>query len=212
MPTDTTGAPDSGERMIPQEELRRILASKTVAILGCGGLGSNCAAMLVRSGVLKLTLVDFDTVEAGNLNRQMFFTDQVGMIKVDALAITLGRIDPSVNLRVIHECINAENMLGMITGADVIVEAVDSAETKALILHLCGREVPDVPLISASGLAGHASANRIETIRLADSLWVAGDLTSDIRDGHALVASRVMIAAAHQAHAVIRILLGLEGA
>lgn len=212
MPTDTSGAPDSGERMIPQEELRAGLVSKCVAILGCGGLGSNCAAMLVRSGVHKLTLVDFDDVEVDNLNRQMFFTDQVGMSKVDALAATLGNIDPDVALRLIHQCIDAESILGMIAGADVIVEAVDSAETKALILHVCGREVPDVPLVAASGLAGHASANRIETIQLADNLWVAGDLTSDIRDGHALVASRVMIAAAHQAHAVIRILLGFEGA
>lgn len=212
MVADKSGAPDSGERMIPQEELRAGLASKCVTILGCGGLGSNCAGMLVRSGVLKLTLVDFDNVEADNLNRQMFFTDQVGMSKVDALAATLGNIDPNVALRRIHECIDAESILGMIADADVIVEAVDSAETKALILHVCGREVPDVPLVSASGLAGHASANRIETIQLADNLWVAGDLTSDIRDGHALVASRVMIAAAHQAHAVIRILLGFEGA
>lgn len=202
----------NGEEPIPQAELRERLATKAVAVLGCGGLGSNCAAMLVRAGVLSLTLVDFDDVETDNLNRQMFFARQIGMRKVDALAETLVGIDPGVELRLIHGCIDADNILDMVFGADVIIEAVDSAETKALIVSVCSRELPHIPLMSASGLAGHGSANRIETIQLAENIWVAGDLESDIRDGHALVASRVMLAAAHQAHAAIRILLGLEGA
>ena len=195
---------------MPQEELRARLASKSVAILGCGGLGSNCAGMLVRAGVPRLTLVDFDEVEADNLNRQMFFTDQVGTPKVDALASTLLRIDSGIELRLIRECIDEENLEGMVIGADVIVEAVDGAETKALIVNVCSRDVPQTPIVSASGLAGHASANSIRTIQLADQLWVAGDLESDAWHGHALVASRVMVVAAHQAHAVIRILLGAE--
>jgi len=204
--------PDDGrtESMIHQTELRDHLASKSVAILGCGGLGSNCAAMLVRTGVLHLTLVDFDTVEAENLNRQEYFLDQIGLPKVEALAATLWRIDEAVDVRTIDGCIDADGLLSMVAGADVIVEAVDVAETKAMIMQVCSRELPDIPLVAASGLAGYASANQIETIHLADKVWVAGDLLSDIRDGHALVASRVMTTAAHQANAVIRILLGLD--
>lgn len=212
MGADTGGASGATDPIIGQGELRERLAPKSVTILGCGGLGSNCAAMLVRSGVLNLTLVDFDNVEDSNLNRQMFFTDQIGAPKVDALAATLRRIDPGVTLRPIRECIDADNIGSMLVGADAIVEAVDSAETKALILNACARETPDIPLIAASGLAGHSSANRIQTIQLAENLWVAGDLETDVRAGHALVASRVMVAAAHQAHAVIRVLLGLNGA
>lgn len=202
---------EDGER-IAQAELRERLAGKSVAILGCGGLGSNCAVMLVRAGVRSLTLVDFDVVEAENLNRQMFFVEQVGEPKVEALASTLRRIEPDVSLRLVRDCIDAGNLGGMVEGADVIVEAVDSVEIKALILNCCAGEVPDVPVVSASGLAGHGSANRIETVQLAENVWVAGDLESDIREGHALVASRVMIAAAHEAHAVIRLLLGFQGA
>jgi len=207
---DTASTHGSNDYPMAQEELRARLAGKSVAVLGCGGLGSNCAGMLVRAGVTRLTLVDFDEVEADNLNRQLFFTDQIGTLKVDALASTLLRIDPDVELRLIRECIDAENLDGMVAGSDVIVEAVDGAETKALIVNVCLRDMPQTPIVSASGLAGHASANSIQTVQLADQLWVAGDLESDASHGHALVSSRVMVVAAHQAHAVIRILLGVE--
>jgi sulfur carrier protein ThiS adenylyltransferase len=206
------GDAESADRPMPQAELRTRLAPKTVAILGCGGLGSNCAVMLVRAGVGSLTLVDYDDVEAENLNRQMFFADQIGQPKVDALAETLRRIEPSISLRLVRECIEPGTIREMVEGADVIVEAVDSAEAKAMILSLCPRVAPDVPVVSASGLAGCGSANEIETVQLAQDTWVAGDLESDIREGHALVASRVMVAAAHEAHAAIRILLGFPGA
>lgn len=205
---------DSGSTAghVPEPELRARLRESSVAILGCGGLGSNVAAMLLRSGVRKLVLVDIDRVEADNLNRQLFFRDQIGMLKVEALAETLARIDPDVRLTLRSELIDADSVSAMVADADVIVEAVDGVETKTLIVDVCGRDLPDVPLVSASGLAGYDSANRIETVRVADALWVSGDLESDVRDDHALLASRVMVAAAHQAHAVIRLLLGLDPA
>jgi sulfur carrier protein ThiS adenylyltransferase len=209
-PSDAGGASAGAEAPIPQQGLRDRLATTSAAILGCGGLGSNCAAMLVRSGVLDLTLVDFDEVEADNLNRQLFFADQIGAPKVEALAHTLRRIDPDVRLRLVQDRITEANLFDLVAGADVVVEAVDGAETKALILAVCARDLPDVPVVAASGLAGHASANLIETVRLGENLWVTGDLETDVREGHALVASRVMVAAAHQAHAAIRVLLGLD--
>ncbi|MDP2183122.1 MAG: sulfur carrier protein ThiS adenylyltransferase ThiF [Actinomycetota bacterium] len=207
-------APDgsnSTDTRIPEPELRARLRASSVAILGCGGLGSNVAAMLLRSGVRTLALVDVDRVEVDNLNRQLFFRDQIGMLKVEALAETLDRIDPDARLTLVDGFIDAASLPRIVAGADVIVEAVDGVETKTLIADVCGRELPDVPLVSASGLAGYDSANRIETVRVADNLWVAGDLESDVREGHALLASRVMVAAAHQAHAVIRLLIGLDG-
>ena len=189
-----------------------MLADKRVAVLGCGGLGSNVAAMLVRAGVLSLALVDHDVVEADNLNRQLFFEDQVGVPKVEALSQTLRRIDSRVELHTYHDRIDTESILGFIDGADAIVEAVDGADTKALIVSACARQAPQVPLVCGSGIAGLGSANSIETFRLAEHVWVAGDLESDIREGHALASSRVMLVAAHQAQAVIRELIGLEGA
>ncbi len=166
--------------------------------------------MLVRSGVKTLTLVDFDRVEENNLNRQLFFRDQLGEPKTKALAATLSRIHDDLRLTLVTECVTAHNLADMVRGADVVVEAVDGADTKAMVLEVCTRELAEVPIVTASGLAGHGEANSIRTEQLAERVWVVGDLSSDVREGHALLASRVMIAAAHEAHAVVRILLGLE--
>ena len=166
--------------------------------------------MLLRSGVRTLTLVDFDTVATDNLNRQMFFADQLGRLKTEALAETLLRIDPAANLTLISRRISSADLIDAVKDAGVIVEAVDTAETKAMIIDVCSRDLPETPLVTVSGLAGYDSANRIRTERLADNLYVVGDLESDIRDGLSLLGSRVMVAAAHQAHAVIRILLDCE--
>ncbi|MDP2233170.1 MAG: sulfur carrier protein ThiS adenylyltransferase ThiF [Actinomycetota bacterium] len=195
---------------MPDPELRARLRAARVAIIGCGGLGSNVAAMLLRSGVRTLTLIDFDTVAEDNLNRQMFFRDQIGRLKTEALAETLLRIDPGADLRLVTNRISSADLIDTVRDADVIAEAVDTAQTKAMIIDLCTRDLPEIPLVTVSGLAGYASANRIATERLADNLYVVGDLESDIRDGLSLLASRVMVASAHQAHAIIRILLECE--
>lgn len=188
--------------------VRARLAESHVAIIGCGGLGSNAAALLVRSGIGALTLVDFDVVEESNLNRQLFFRDQLGRPKTAALAETLLRIRPEVTLRLHQVCATAGALLELASDADVVIEAVDTAETKAMIANTLLRERPDLPLVSASGLAGFDTANSVVTERVAEHFYLAGDHTSDVRDDLPLLASRVMVAAAHEAHAAIRILLG----
>jgi sulfur carrier protein ThiS adenylyltransferase len=197
------------EPRIPEEELRARLGASSVAVIGCGGLGSNAAAMLLRAGVRTLTLIDLDVVEESNLNRQLYFRDQFGRPKVEALAETLMRIDPEARLTLVAERVTPENLVGFVRGADVIVEAVDAADTKAMIVNVCMRDLPGTPLVTASGLAGYESANDIVTERPCDELYLVGDLTSDVRAGHSLLASRVMVAAAHEAHVAIRRLLGL---
>lgn len=189
-------------------ELRARLEGRSVLILGCGGLGSNAAGMLVRSGVGHLVLVDFDVVDEHNLNRQFFFLDQVGVPKTEALAVNLRRIKPDVRLTLVQECISAETLIPLLEGVDMVIEAVDTAEAKAMIIAACMEYSPELPLVTASGLAGYGSCNAIVTERMAENLYVVGDLTSDVRDGHPLFASRVMAAAAAEAHAVIRVLLG----
>ena len=188
--------------------LRARLAASHVAIVGCGGLGSNAAAMLVRCGVGELTLIDFDVVEESNLNRQLFFRDQLGMAKTEALRDTLVRIYPDVMLHLRQECVTADNLVELVGGADVLIEAADRAEIKAMIANTALDRLPDTPLVSASGLAGFDSANDVVTERIADGFYLVGDLLTDVREGHPLFASRVMVAAAHEAHAAVRILLG----
>jgi len=188
--------------------LRSRLAASHVAIVGCGGLGSNAAAMLVRCGVGELTLVDFDVVEESNLNRQLFFRDQLGMPKTIALSDTLLRINPDVTLHIHTECVTAENLETLVEAAAVVIEAADSAEAKEMIVNTALDRLPDTPLVSASGLAGFGSANEVVTELMAEHFYLVGDLKSDVRLGNSLFASRVMVAAAHEAHAAVRILLG----
>lgn len=80
------------------EEIKKILGSKTIGIAGCGGLGSNCAAALTRVGVGALVIADFDVIVESNLNRQYYFHDQIGMLKVFALKQNLLMINPHVKV------------------------------------------------------------------------------------------------------------------
>lgn len=188
--------------------VRARLSESHVAIVGCGGLGSNAAHMLVRAGVGELTLIDFDVVEADNLNRQLFFPDQIGLPKTEALAATLLRIRPDLRLTLHKTCVGPENAAETVGDADVVIEATDRADVKAMLVGTLLDTRPGVPLVAASGLAGFGSANEIATERVGEDFYLVGDLESDVRDGLPLMASRVMVAAAHEAHAAIRILLG----
>jgi sulfur carrier protein ThiS adenylyltransferase len=193
---------------LDQAAVRAVLAGKTVGIIGLGGLGSNAAMMLVRSGVGRLVLADFDRVEPSNLNRQLYFPDQLGRPKTEALAETLLRIEPGLELVLAAERIGADNLARIYSGVDVLIEAVDTAEGKAGIVGIASRELPNTPLVWAMGLAGYASANAIDTHRVGECVWLIGDIAADVRDGLPLLASRVMVAAAQEAHQAIRILLG----
>jgi sulfur carrier protein ThiS adenylyltransferase len=193
-----------------QLELRRRLADKRVGIIGLGGLGSNAAAMLVRTGVRHLVLADFDVVDESNLNRQLYFREDVGKRKTEALAETLRRIEPEVELELVSSRVAEDEIVAIGRRVDVLMEATDCADTKALVMNACAQHLPDVPCVAASGLAGLDSANTVVTQALTDHLWVVGDLTSDVSTGLPLAATRVMIAAAHEAHAVVRILLGMR--
>jgi len=199
-----------GRGTMSEPEMRARLAESNVAIVGCGGLGSNVAAMLLRSGVRTLTLIDFDVVEESNLNRQLFFRDQIGRPKTEALAETLLRIDPEARLTLCTRRVTADDVADLVRDADVIVEAVDRADTKAMLVNTLMEALPETPLVTASGLAGSGSANAVVTQRPCDNLYLVGDLESDVTAGHPLFASRVMVAAAHEAHTVIRRLLGFD--
>ena len=72
--------------------------SVRIGIAGLGGLGSNCALSLVRVGFIKFTMVDFDIIEYSNLDRQFYFSDQVGQDKISALAVNLRRINPNLDI------------------------------------------------------------------------------------------------------------------
>lgn len=184
------------------------IKAATVGIAGLGGLGSNVAASLARVGIGTLVLADFDIVEPSNLNRQNYYVRHIGMRKIDATAEILGRINPYLTVQTHHVRLDASNLVRYFSGVDVMVEAVDGAETKAMIAETFRGACPDTPLVMASGMAGHSSANTITTRAVGRNTYVAGDLENEAREGQGLMAPRVAVAAGHQANAVLQVLLG----
>ena len=190
------------------ERERAILESAKVGIAGAGGLGSNVAMLLVRAGMKKLVIADFDTVNESNLNRQFFFRHQLGEKKIDALAANLHLIEPELTLELHDVRLTPDNADFVFDGSQIIVEAFDSAEAKKMLLHSL---LPTgKPIGSAIGLAGWGRATDIRTRRVGRNLILGGDQTRDVRDGFAPVGVRVTIAAAHEANAVCAYLLGEE--
>lgn len=188
------------------EEIQKRFSSATVAVCGLGGLGSNIATILARAGVGKLLLVDFDKVDISNLHRQQYKAHQIGMNKTDALKENILEIAPYIKLEINSVRITQENAIELLEKADVICEAFDDAECKAMLVNLVLEKLPEKFLVAASGMAGLGSANTIKTRRVLKKLYICGDEESDVQTKGSLVSSRVMICAAHQAHTVLRIL------
>lgn len=190
------------------EELQSKFSGATVAICGLGGLGSNIAIALARAGIGKLILIDFDKVETSNLHRQQYKASQVGFDKTDALYVNIREIAPYIQLEVHKTRITEENISELLKDADIICEAFDNAETKAMLTNRVLELFPEKYLVAASGMAGLDSPNSIKTRKIAKNFYLCGDEVSDVEEGIGLVASRVMLCGAHQAHTVLQILAG----
>ena len=188
------------------EKAQKSFESATVAICGLGGLGSNIAFALARAGVGRLILIDFDKVDITNLHRQQYKANQIGSSKTEALKENLSEIAPYVTVETHTVRIDEENAETILEKADVICEAFDDAECKAMLVSLVTERMPEKFLVAASGMAGMGSANIIQTRRISKQFYICGDGTSDVQSEGSLVSSRVMLCAAHQAHTVLRIL------
>ena len=188
------------------EDLQNKISSTTVGICGLGGLGSNIAITLARAGVGKLILIDFDKVDITNLHRQQYKASQVGMYKTEALRDNLAEINPYLESEIQTVCVTEKNAKELLKDCDIICEAFDNAECKAMLTNLVLEEVPDKYIVAASGMAGMGSANSIHTRKVTKRFYLCGDEISDASDGIGLVSSRVMLCAAHQAHMVLRLI------
>ena len=205
---------------LTQEELHAALVERhgagiqqkldcaSVGIAGLGGLGSNIAVHLARLGVGRLVLVDFDTVDVTNLNRQHYTMKDIGVPKTLALLEQLEEINPYLQYEPYTERVIPANVERMFAGCDVVCEAFDRADQKAMLIETLLERLPDTVVVSGSGMAGYGSANAIRTERRFGRLYVCGDGTSDIADGVGLMAPRVAVCAAQQATMVLRLLLG----
>ena len=190
------------------KDLHEKFSTATVAVCGLGGLGSNIAIALARAGIGKLLLIDFDRVDITNLHRQQYKANQIGLHKADALAENLLEIAPYTEITAVTAKITEENFADLLKGADVVCEAFDNAEAKAMLVNGVLEQLPDCYLVAASGMAGMDTPNTIRTRKIMGRFYLCGDETNDVADTIGLVAPRVMLCAAHQAHTVLRILAG----
>ena len=188
--------------------LQEKLLSATVAICGLGGLGSHIAIALARAGIGRLILIDFDRVDITNLHRQQYKGNQIGRYKTDALRENLLEIAPYMELETVTAKLTEETVSCLLKEADVVCEAFDDPQEKAMLVNGVLEHLPKCYLVAASGMAGLGTPNTIRTRKITKRFYLCGDETSDAADTIGLVAPRVMLCAAHQAHTVLRILAG----
>ena len=191
--------------LAPEE--RAALESVRVGIAGAGGLGSNCAMHLVRSGVKHITIADFDVVNESNLNRQFFFRDQIGQKKVEAIKANLLRIEPDADIRAVDIRLDASSAREVFADCGIVVEAFDAVDAKVMLVSAFASS--GKKLVTASGLAGWGRSNAMR-VRKMGSIVAIGDGETSVGDGAAPVSPRVGIAAAMEANAVVSLLLGCE--
>lgn len=178
----------------------------SVAVCGLGGLGSCIALCLARAGIGRLILIDYDRVELSNLHRQQYKPGQIGLLKTEALAENLKEINPYIRLETVTERITEENFSEILKNAQIICEAFDDPEAKAMLVNGVLEKMPEKYLIAASGMAGMDSANSICTKKVMGHFYLCGDGKSEVKESMGLTAARVMVCAAHQAHMALRIL------
>ena len=186
---------------------RTLLESVHIGIAGAGGLGSNCAMHLVRSGVKHITIADFDVVNESNLNRQFFFRDQIGQKKVEAIKANLLRIEPDADIRAVDIRLDASSAREIFADCGIVVEAFDAVDAKVMLVSAFASS--GKKLVTASGLAGWGRSNAMR-VRKMGSIVAIGDGETSVGDGAAPVSPRVGIAAAMEANAVVSLLLGCE--
>jgi sulfur carrier protein ThiS adenylyltransferase len=190
-------------------EIKTHLSRFRVGIAGAGGLGSNCAVALARSGVGTLVIADYDVIEESNLNRQYYFTDQIGEMKTTALKENIRRINHEVSVIINATKLEESNIPEIFSGCNIIVEALDSAEMKKILIETVQTKMPGIPVVVGSGLAGWGKTGDIISREIDKTLYVCGDEYSEVSDDLPAIAPRVGIAANMQANVVLELLMNI---
>lgn len=189
------------------KEMQEKLRSAKVAVAGLGGLGSNIAVMLARSGVGKLMLVDFDVVDVTNLNRQMYLIPHLGKPKSEALPELLYQINPYIDYESVCVRVTPENVKDLFAEYPIICEAFDRPDQKAMLVRELLTQCPGTTVVSGNGMAGYADTNEIKTCQMMQRLYVCGDRKTDVGNGIGLIAPRVAACAAHEANKVLQLIM-----
>jgi hesA/moeB/thiF family protein len=149
------------ELLVKEEGIER-LQSANILIVGLGGVGSFAAEFLVRSGIGNLTIVDGDTVDITNINRQLpALNSTIGKNKTDVVAERILDINPEINLKKINEFLEPELMEEILTQEkfDYVLDCIDSLSPKLALIITCKRK--KIKLVSAMGAGGKTDPSKV---------------------------------------------------
>ena len=170
-----------------------LIQSKKIGIGGAGGLGSNCAMMLVRSGFKHLEIIDQDIIDASNLNRQQYFANEVGL--------------PDAEILIHQEKWHEGNAQKFFRGYGFIVEAFDVADWKHRFVQYYAPRFPVI--VSGVGMAGLVEKKPM-TVKKIGNIYICGDRSTDSAQGHPPMAPRVTQCAAMMAEIILDLSLNLD--
>ncbi|MDD4363766.1 MAG: tRNA threonylcarbamoyladenosine dehydratase [Atribacterota bacterium] len=136
--------------LLGEEKVNKILKSKLV-IFGVGGVGSYALEAVVRAGIKEVILIDYDTINITNLNRQLITTtENLGDLKVNAAAKRIKLINPDIKVTVFPEKVNEENVSDFIPlNTDYVIDAIDDIKGKTAIIKFCVEN--NIKIISSMG-------------------------------------------------------------
>lgn len=190
---------------------QQLLKAK-VLLVGCGGLGHAAAAYLVSAGVGQIVLADSDTVEASNLQRQIFFMPQdLGKSKVEVLTSRLSAQNPDVKITAVHERLNLARLLELMQGCDLVLDCCDNFETRHAINAASVRTKTPLVMGAATRFEGQLS---VFDPRLPDSpcyacLFESGQADDGACATFGVFAPLVGMVGTAQASEALKLLLGI---
>ncbi|MDP8212894.1 MAG: sulfur carrier protein ThiS adenylyltransferase ThiF [Candidatus Zapsychrus exili] len=187
-------------KYLTQEQFDKI-QSVNIGIGGAGGLGSNVAIILVRSGFKNIEILDLDTIEPSNLNRQQYFINEIGQNKIDTLKNRLLKINPDLNIKAHHVKWSKNNGENFFKNCEFIIEAFDKTEYKHEFVEYYQDKAPTI--ITGNGMAGISNEHPI-LVKKLDNIYFVGDNKTDTNDGHPPMSPRVTMCASMMAEVVLK--------
>jgi adenylyltransferase/sulfurtransferase len=143
-------------------EAQEKLKLANVLIVGCGGIGCTSAELLARAGVGQITLIDADTIEMSNLQRQIAYVEEdIGLYKAEILAKRLKQINPHIRIESYTSKLDESNAEQLISTQDLVLDGCDNFITRYLVNQMCTQL--NIPLISASAIGFQGQLFMVES-------------------------------------------------
>ncbi len=190
-------------RYLTDKQLHAIRSTR-IGIGGAGGLGSNVAALLIRTGFKHLEIIDKDIVEPSNLNRQDYILTDIGKPKVESLKARLLSINPDADITIRHNEWTPLNAPHFFKDTTIIIEAFDKAATKTRFVEYYAPRVSFI--ISGNGMAGIIPNTSATSVRQVNNIFLIGDGITSVEDNHPPLAPRVLQCAAKIAEVTLSLL------